>query len=1211
MTSLHIRRSAAWAFALLLMSALAWLHHVSPARAADSRSAESDAAFRRDVKPFFDKHCAQCHNADANIAGVRVDHLDAAMADETVHLWEGIRRRVANDTMPPKELPRPDEAERRKAVAWMDQMLEVARLRPTPKNGAVRRLTVAQYRNTLQELLLIGDKLTEALPPDAVSKDGFVNNTETLQLSPLLMEAYFEIAEEALRRAIVDSETPPAIQSFRMDLGAGVNPDPLPEQLILGANSLLLENPDFVVTQLVPKKPFAFEPFFMQTQYRFIEGYQGNDTVRGWRNFDSIYHAVFACMRGSRGYPKGLPYDTVPEGLLLRPAIPTDELFGSDGTYGPKANFKIALRELPDYGPFRVTVTAAKYNDGLLLDEGDEAQPEGAAAVVAHKPKEGATVRIGKTGLYQVDLHTAADGPATATPDGSRLSAGLAGYWPLEGEAYSQLQGAATLVRSPFGRAVSLEGPGDSVTAAAGDAINIGEGDFTVSAWIKPGVLKRGGIVARGGYDWTHGWYLDMPDNKGVLRLETFGADKESNGVVTSQPGVIVEGAWHHVAAIVRRGQDGARLYVNGYPVAKGDIGPADLDNPNLDLHMGRIPEGPQFRGDIDEVRLYRRALEEAELQALIEPGRRFALPPAEKPQDVRLSLGGRQFSAKLERPAFLALRLEAGELPVRAEYAGVKDLERVVFTPLADESPVAARFLAFEKRSPRLGVHVGLRRDCGHSFGPVGEPQTVSNGSLERFVFEGAIANFPNPHVEADNVNYLAGIREIAVRSEYTDGRDMPRLTVRSIEFEGPYYETWPPPSHASIFIDSPNRDNPALYAREILRNFAGRAYRRPPSTDEVAALAAVFDRSFAESGHFRESVTDALQVALTSPQFLFLVENSLTPEPEPLDDYELASKLSYFLWNGPPDEKTLEIAASGDLRGRLDSEVDRMIDDPRFSRFTHELVSQWLSLDKLDVLEPDREKFPRLTREVRAELRREPIELMRRLIRENLPVRLLVDSDFVVANEVVADYYGFPEKTESGFEFVPIAHGRPELGGLLTQAGIMAGLSDGRESNPVKRGAWLARKIVAEPPSDPPPNVPALDEEAEGLTLRERLEQHRSAPGCMQCHLKIDPWGVPFEEIDAAGRLKAEPVDARSALPDGTEVSGVNGLKRYLAEDRIDQVAFSVLKHLFTYANGRSLSFSEAHALKEDAKSLRADGYRMRDMLRYVVRSDLFLEK
>lgn len=224
---------------------------------------------------------------------------------------------------------------------------------------------------------------------------------------------------------------------------------------------------------------------------------------------------------------------------------------------------------------------------------------------------------------------------------------------------------------------------------------------------------------------------------------------------------------------------------------------------------------------------------------------------------------------------------------------------------------------------------------------------------------------------------------------------------------------------------------------------------------------------------------------------------------------------------------------------------------------------------------------------------------------------MRNLIESDFVVANEAIASYYDLGDKTESGFGFVAIPHTRRELGGLLTQPAILAGLSDGRESNPVKRGAWLARKIIAEPPADPPPNVPALKEETKDLSLRQRLEQHRNQTACSQCHAKIDPWGVPFEEFDAGGRLKHEPVDAKSTLPDKTEVSGVDDLRRYLAEDRIDQVAFSFLKHLATYGIGRSLTYNELSYLKQDGLKLKAGGYRMQDMIRYVASSKLFLEK
>ncbi|MBL8237513.1 MAG: DUF1592 domain-containing protein [Bryobacterales bacterium] len=1200
---MHLRR---YILAAALLPA-AWYSH-----AADTNPKSLEPAFTHSVKPFLTQYCQRCHNVDNMISGVRVDHLDASLDDRHIRLWEAIRHRVNDGTMPPKGMAQPTAEERRKIGDWTSSAIGIARLRPSPKNGLVRRLTVAQYRNTLRELLNLEDDLTEALPPEAISRDGFVNNKDTLQLSPLLTEAYLEIAEEALNRSIVDPKSKPAIQNFRVDLGASINPAPIPDELVLGANSLLLENKDFSVHQLTAKKPFPFDPFFMRTKYRFIEGYQGNDTVRGWRDFDSIYHSVFACMRGSRGYPKGLAYSTVPQGLLLRPAIPNDETFEADGTYGPKANFKISLRELPDNGRFRVKVTAAKYNDGLLLDSGAAAQPPTPDAVTVAAPKSPQTAIIKTPGIYQVDVHTAANAPAPPAPDATRLSEALALTIPFDGSVPGTLEGSPNYVDSPFGKALALTADSAAVSIPATDAINVGDKEFTIAAWIHPKQVRRGAIASRGGANWIPGWTLDMPDARGALRLETTGPDTQPNGTLTSPSGVIRMDVWQHVAAVVRRGKAETSLYVNGFLVAKGVVGAAVLDNPKLALQLGRAARGPAFRGDIDEVRLYRRALGEAELQALIEPGRKFAQPPPDRPKEVHVSLGDRQFSSTLTQPAFLAVRLPAGPLKVGATVTGVREVERVVITPIAPTAELARRLLAFEKRIPRLGVHLGLRRDCGSTFAPVGSAQSVASVSATSYVFEGAIRNFPSPDVEKDNVNYLAGVREIAVRSEYTDGRDMPRLLIRSVEFEGPFYDSWPPPPHRGIFIDSPRKTDPPAYARDIIRSFAARAYRRPVTAAEETALFSAFDTSYKASGNFQMAIKDVLQVVLTSPQFLFLVEKSATPAPEPIENFELASKLSYFLWNGPPDQTTRRLASAGVLRNQLDAEVNRMVADPRFTRFTKEFTSQWLSLDKIQILEPDRKRFPKLTRDARIHLREEPIQFVQHLILNNLPVRNLIASDFIVANEAVASYYGLGDKTDSGLRYVAIQHNRPELGGVLTQAAIMAGLSDGRESNPVKRGAWLARKIVAEPPADPPPNVPALKEANEKqLTLRQRLEQHRSQPGCMQCHSKIDPWGVPFEEFDAAGLLKTQKTESHSTLPDKTEVAGVNDLKRYLAQDRIDQVAFSVLKHLATYATGRTLTYSELNFLKQDALKLKPSGYRMRDMISYVVHSKLFIEK
>jgi hypothetical protein len=1180
---------------------------VITARYLDAQTNASASAlepeFDEIVKPFFQKNCNSCHNSEQSIAGVRVDQLDAKMDDRQIHLWEAIRHRVRGGTMPPKGLPQPSPAERDRMVAWVTKALEVARMRPAPKNGMVRRLTVSQYKNTLRELFLLDDDIAATLPPDAVSKDGFLNNKDTLQLSPLLTESYFEIAETALNRAIVNPKQKPSIQNFRVDLGTGINKNPLPEKLVLGADSMLLDTPDFTVTQLTAKKPFPFEPFFMRTKYRFIEGYRGNDTVRGWREYDSIYHSVFADLRGSRGYPKGDPYSVVDQGLLLRPAIPNEEQFDADGTYGPKANFKISLRELPDEGKFRVTVKAARYNDGLLLDPGAATAVQDPAAVIS---KGKGTVTIPKAGVYQADVHWVEQ--AIAKPDSSKLTVGLTGRWPTAANE------KAKLVESPVGsNAISFPANSEPFTVAretipTNDAMNVGEGDFSISAWIHPAETRRSVIASLGAIDRSLGWYLEIGDNRGSLRLQTFGFEEKANATVVSPPGTLQPKAWQHVTAVVRRGFNETRLYVNGRLVAKALTGAARFDNERADFQIGR-----GFQGELADVRLYNRPLEESEIQALVEPGRKVLKDGRVRKPHVTLTLGGRQFSGLLEQPAFLAVRLDAGPLELDFNSTGPRELDRIVLTPLpaAGNNNVAKQFMAFEKRLPRVGVHLGLRRDCGSTLAPVGAPQTVSGEKLGQYIFEGAIANFPSPTVEKDNVNYLAGVREIGVRSEYTDGRDMPRLLIRSVEFEGPYYDSWPPPSHRTIFVDFDRKDDQPAYAAKIISNFAGRAYRRPATPEEEASLLSVFKRSFASGRTFEDSIKDTLLVVLTSPQFLMIVERSQTPTPEPIDNYELSSKLSYFLWDGPPDQKLTQLAAAGTLRQQLDAEVTRMIGDARFHRFIQEFTSQWLSLDKFQVLEPDRKRYPKLTRDARTQLKQEPVEFLQYLVRNNLPFRNVVQSDFIVANETVANYYDLAEKPDSGFRFVAIPHRRPDLGGVLTQPAIMAGLSDGRESNPVKRGAWLARKIIAEPPADPPPNVPVLKEDTSGLTLRQRLEQHRNQPGCQQCHMKIDPWGVALEEYDAGGRIKKERADAKSTLPDKTEVNGMNDLKKYLAEDRIDQVAFSFLKHLSTYANGRTLTYSELAFLKQDSQKLKVTGYRTQDLFRYVVRSKSFLEK
>lgn len=389
-------------------------------------------------------------------------------------------------------------------------------------------------------------------------------------------------------------------------------------------------------------------------------------------------------------------------------------------------------------------------------------------------------------------------------------------------------------------------------------------------------------------------------------------------------------------------------------------------------------------------------------------------------------------------------------------------------------------------------------------------------------------------------------------------------------------------------------------------------KAYRRTPSQNEVKIIQKVWQENFTKSKNFEESIKEALVVVLTSPQFLYLIENSETPKPEVLADFELASKLSYLLWNTSPDAELINLAQKGQLNKNLDKQITRMIAHKNFYNFSKSFTYEWLHLDMFDKVEIDRKKYPALNKHVKSHVKLEPIHFVKHLIQKNLPAKNLIISDFTMANDVVATYYGYKNRKESGLKFVPVKHEDKNRGGLLTQVGILAGLSDGRESNPVRRGTWIAKKIVDEPPGAPPPVVPGIDEIDKNLSLRKKLELHRKKPGCMNCHKKIDPWGMPFEGFDAAGMKKPKgSFDTKSKLPDGKQVANMEELKKYLSTEKMDRVAYSFMKHLAIYSVGRSLTFNEVNYLKEKGKTLKSGGYKMQDIVRFIIKSDIFLKK
>ncbi|MEC9055546.1 MAG: DUF1587 domain-containing protein, partial [Verrucomicrobiota bacterium] len=243
-----------------------------------------ESQFRETVQPLLKRYCYRCHGEKKMKSGVRLDQISLSFEDSELFLLRHVHKQLKEQAMPPGDELLPAAGERELLLQWVEDALQEGARKIRPKDGSVRRLTVTQYHNTLRDLLGVEDRLADALPADGVSKEGFKNNKDTLLLTPQMIETYFDIAEKALSITLVDEGRKPEIQCFRVELGEGVNKDPVPEQIQLNGPSLLAKK-DYLVSEVVPEKSFVFEPLVMRKEFRFIEGYRGNATVREWKDF--------------------------------------------------------------------------------------------------------------------------------------------------------------------------------------------------------------------------------------------------------------------------------------------------------------------------------------------------------------------------------------------------------------------------------------------------------------------------------------------------------------------------------------------------------------------------------------------------------------------------------------------------------------------------------------------------------------------------------------------------------------------------------------------------------------------------------------------------------------------------------------------------------------------------------------------------------------
>ena len=447
--------------------------------------------------------------------------------------------------------------------------------------------------------------------------------------------------------------------------------------------------------------------------------------------------------------------------------------------------------------------------------------------------------------------------------------------------------------------------------------------------------------------------------------------------------------------------------------------------------------------------------------------------------------------------------------------------------------------------------------------------------------------------------------------------------LIVASIRVRGPLEQIDLPPSHKQIIFINPeevNREERRQAAEKILRRLITRAFRRPPTDDELRRYRDLVQAARRQGESLESSVQLVLQALLVSPHFLYKME--LDPpgkegQPRQLNDFEVASRVSYFLWSSMPDDELLELASEGKLTAddNLEKQVRRMLASPKSKALAENFAGQWLELRSLDIRTPDSQLFPAFSDDLRRAMRSETELFFETIVREDRSVLDLLTADFTFVNEPLAKLYGIGGV--SGNEFRRVSTAGTPRGGLLTQGSFLTITSNPNRTSPVKRGKWILENILGTPPPPPPPDVPELVEAKQGEdlgSLRARLEEHRKNPACASCHERMDPLGFAMENFDAIGAWRDKdgkaPIDASGKLPSGESFAGAAELRELIVQTRRDEFVGCLAEKLLTYALGRGLEYYDQCAVDKITKALPEDGHKFSRLVIGIVHSDPFLK-
>ena len=445
----------------------------------------------------------------------------------------------------------------------------------------------------------------------------------------------------------------------------------------------------------------------------------------------------------------------------------------------------------------------------------------------------------------------------------------------------------------------------------------------------------------------------------------------------------------------------------------------------------------------------------------------------------------------------------------------------------------------------------------------------------------------------------------------------------VETVSITGPFNATGPgdTPSRRAVFTCRPTAaaDEEGC-ARTILSGLAKRAYRRPPTESEVEELLVFYREGEAEGG-FEQGVQMAIRRMLISLNFLFRIEadpvDAAAGTAYRLNDYELASRLSFFLWSSIPDDELLDAAARGALQDpvELERQVRRMLADDRSSAFVENFAGQWLRLRNLDAVRPYEALFPDFDTDLPLAMRRETELFFQSIVREDRSVLELLTADYTFVNGRLARHYGLPHVRGNEFQRVTFSDDRRR--GLLGHASILTVTSPATRTSPVQRGKWILENILGTPPPPPPPSVPTLPEPALGskletLSIRERMAAHRENPVCAGCHAVIDPMGFALENFNWVGQWRSldesfEPVDASGVFPDGRQFGNLSEFRAAIVSNP-ERFISTLTEKLLTYAIGRGVEYYDMPAVRKIGRNAAEHGYGFGSVILGIVTSDPF---